>query len=258
MIIFLYGPDEYRRKQKIDEFREKHRAEKKSVLEASFDLNEDSAFQKFQTFVTSPSLFHPYRFAIVTHVFAYDDEKSLMNVFKSILEDTTLLCVISEERAPRKSFAFLTHEPVLVKQFKQFTNEELLSWITTEAKKRGVSIPRGTLAYLALNYSSNLWGIMTELDTLSLQKKTVEILKEHDLFHADFFGLASSLRVGAPPARIFPVLEVLLEREDPARIFNFLAYRAGSNEKPLFADSDIAVKSGRLDYDTALLNVLIR
>lgn len=258
MLILLYGPDDYRRKQKIDELRANFRAKGSAVLEASFDLLEKDGFQKFRDFISSPSLFYPFRVAVVSNAYSYDDEKALLAVLKSVFDDASLVCILSEEKAPRKSLAVLTKKPVLTQQFRPFTHAELQLWILSEAKKRGVSVSKSMMQYLELNYSSNLWGIITELDSLALQKgKNIEATREHDLLGADFFALASNLRPGASPRETFPILEVLLEREDPARIFNFLAYRARPEEKPRFADYDVAVKSGKLDYDTALVDVLI-
>ncbi len=259
MIIFLYGPDDYLRKQKIDELRAGYREKKTPVLEASFDLEEDSDFQKFHSFIQSPSLFHPFRLAVLANTFRFEDEKTLIGLLNSILEDNTLVCIISEEKAPRKALAFLTQKPVLSQQFKPFTGAELTEWVKDEAKKRGVSVSSGILSYLQLNYASNLWGIITELDALALEKKGAhETLEDHDLLHADFFGLIRMLRPGAPLPQLLPALEILLDRDDPAKIFNMLAALASPNEKPLYADYDIAVKSGKLDYDTALLDAVLR
>jgi DNA polymerase III delta subunit len=258
MIAFLYGPDEYRRHQKINEFREGFQKKGTEVLSASFDCEEKEGVETLRVFATNPSLFTPYRFAVLTNVFAYEKEKELIELLKSLREDTTILCVISEERAPRTSYAWLTKKPALSQRFTSFTQSELAEWIIREAKKRRLTVESDRMSYLQLNYGSNLWGIITELDTLALQEKGHAVEKDHDLLHADFFGLASQLRVGGSPKDIFPALEVLLEREDPARIFNFIAYRAQSEDKPVFADLDIAVKSGKLDYDAALLSALIR
>ena len=260
MLIFIYGGDGYRRKQKLEEIRGSHPEKKESVLEATFDLLDADGLKNFQIFVGSLSLFHPLRRAILINAFACEEEKSLVEILKNMSEDRTLICVISEEKAPRKSFAFLKEKPVRAYLIKDLTSAELRAWINEEGSKRGMRIPQSMILYLEMNYASNLWGIITELDMLALQEKGAgrEAPEEHDLLHADFFGLASALRPGGAPAQVFPALEVLLEREDPARIFNFLAYRARPDEKPLFADHDIAVKSGKLDYDTALLDVLIR
>ena len=258
MLIFLHGPDSYRRKQKINELREGYRTKGTPVLEASFDLLEGEGFLKFKTFRESPLLFYPFRVAVIENAFAYEDEKSLIELLENVCEDKTIVCIVSEGRAPRKSLAFLTKKPVLSQQFKPFSPAEFKTWMIKEAGGRGLRLREAEMQYFALNYSSDLWGAITELDAFALQKKEREMPREHDLLHADFFELASLLRIGGAPRALFPVFEILLEREDPARIFNFLAYRARPEEKPRFADYDVAVKSGKLDYDTALLDVLIR
>jgi len=55
-------------------------------------------------------------------------------------------------------------------------------------------------------------------------------------------------------------LEIILSdrKDDPARVFNSLAYRLGSEgEARLYADYDVAVKSGKLEYEEVLLELAL-
>lgn len=257
MIIFLYGADNYRKKQKLNELRAGYQAKNTAVLESSFDVENEDDFVKLKSFLGSPSLFHPFRMAIIHNVFAYEKEREIISLLATIIEDKSIVCAISEERVPRKAFAFLLEKPVLSQQFKPFTPREFQAWLTEEAKKRNVVLNTDEMRYFTLNYSADLWGASTELDAFALRKKKEKISHEHDLMRADFFSLVSSLHPRGNPRSALPILEILLEKEDSARVFNFLAYRAQGNEKVRFADYDVMVKSGKLDYDTALLDVML-
>jgi len=46
--------------------------------------------------------------------------------------------------------------------------------------------------------------------------------------------------------------------DDPARVFNSIAYRLGSaGEAEKFANYDVAIKSGKLEYEEILLEIAL-
>ena len=74
-----------------------------------------------------------------------------------------------------------------------------------------------------------------------------------------FFSQLYALSGNRPLKQKIVSLEVLLNSEEPAKIFNILA--ASSRNQPAeikrFADYDVAVKSGKIDYEEALLDLCL-
>ena len=58
------------------------------------------------------------------------------------------------------------------------------------------------------------------------------------------------------PARLSAMTK-LLEREDAAKLFNVLASQVDVQDKNLMADYDVAIKSGRLEYEEVLTEFVL-
>ena len=59
------------------------------------------------------------------------------------------------------------------------------------------------------------------------------------------------------PSRALPLLERMLQHDDPAKLFNILASRVPPSVKLRFADYDIAIKTGKTDYALALTDYVL-
>ncbi|MDD5547877.1 MAG: hypothetical protein PHN74_03245, partial [Candidatus Pacebacteria bacterium] len=111
----------------------------------------------------------------------------------------------------------------------------------------------------------NTWGLITELDKLSLlgeKKITKEIVKKYfdDLPTLDVFDALNGIREARGVGARLAILEELFSRsQDPGMIFNMMAASPYSTvkQKIEFADYDVAVKSGKMDYEEVLLSVCL-
>ena len=57
MVIYLYGPDSYRRKEKEKEIISKYKEKHLSVTVDKFELESDDDFSSFKNFLKNQSLF---------------------------------------------------------------------------------------------------------------------------------------------------------------------------------------------------------
>ena len=76
----------------------------------------------------------------------------------------------------------------------------------------------------------------------------------------NIFSTINQMRNSKNIASRLSLLEELLSRsEDPAMIFNIMAVSPFADKawKEKIADYDVAVKSGKLEYDEALLDMIL-
>ena len=116
----------------------------------------------------------------------------------------------------------------------------------------GFDIDRDSLDKVLRAYGTDLWGIMNELERISFSKdKSTE---DSDII--DYFSTFNTLKAGYSLKDSLVALERLItgRRDDPARVFNGLAFRPKNKKEALmYANYDVCVKSGKLEYDEALL-----
>ena len=271
MIIFLYGPDSFRRQQKRKEYIERYKNKYQAVGYFDFNVkNPDAEFEKLREFCSSHSLFENVKLAVVENIltdFAKSDDKKIQKTaadfLKANLENKELTILLSEIKAPLKAFDFLLKKPVLTQEFKNLAAGQFEFFIKKEAEKRGVELTADASAFLAESFNEDSWSLINELEKLSLfndknfnSQRLKEIVENNKpTSFNEFFSQVKNLLWSRSFEQKLVNLEFLLLREDSAKIFNFLA-SFSNNPAELtrkFADYDIAVKSGKMDYEEALL-----
>ncbi|MBU6141811.1 hypothetical protein KGO95_01660 [Patescibacteria group bacterium] len=268
MIISLYGPDSYRRQKKQDDILAGYRAKHSGLSVEYFDLEDDNAFDALREFVRATSLFDAMKCAVVRHADALG--KAEGKEFRAFLKDqlarkeSTL--VLLWDKKPTKEYAFLLKAPALAQEFAELSGSAQLAFIANEAKARGITIDRAGIDLLSRAFQGNTWGLVTELEKLALlDEKTVTLktISGHlELFNElNLFTALGTIRTSPDRAERLRLLEELLSRHnDPAMLFNMIAVAPyeGREWKTAVADYDVAVKSGKLEYEEALLALALR
>lgn len=261
MLILLYGPNSYSRAKKMREIID-GRVRSENILLDRFDLEDEEQYLKFKDFLSERSMFNPKKIGILENVFEIKAKKE----FKQILQDTvsdkeTLLVIVSDTKPPA-SFAFLLEKS----EDKFLTNqhfpdlkkgEELRNFIKKEALTREIKLEAEEVLAIEEAFGSNIWGIVTELDKLALQGKR-EIEKSPE---ADYFKTINSFKYGKSVKDKILNLETLLSvrGDEPAKIFNMLGFGYATTELiDSLADYDVMIKSGKLDYEEALLDIALQ
>lgn len=271
MVILLYGPDSYRRQKELNKtiqnFRDKHA----TAAFERFDFeegNEKEEFLRFQEFALSQSIFSAKKLAVLENTWN-PEIKEIKKLLKGQVASEDLTLVISEEKSPPAIFKFLLNEAHTVFEFNNLTGEKLKIFIKKEAEEKGINLSQRALNFLAQEFDSDTWALITEIEKLSLiaksgEKTTVDlpkILETGDYRHAlNFFSFINMIeRYERMPEKIEALEELFFAREEPAKIFNILASRNYLSSEMLrkLADYDVAVKSGKMDYEEALLELAL-
>lgn len=267
MLIFLYGPDSYRRQEKfksiIEDYKEKHSA----FSIEYFDLENGDAFVALKDFIQARSLFDDLKLGVIHHGsdLGKETKKEYVALLKENIKTKDPVLILIEDKKPTKEFNFLLEKPVLSQDFEALTWIRFKAFFNQEIEKRGLQFDRESEDLLLRTYSGDTWALVTELDKLALlneKKITSAILKNH--LHASLpvntFSMIYEMRNARQVGERLMLLEELLSRsEDSAMIFNVVAASPyGDTEfKGRVADLDAAVKSGKLEYEEVLLKLVL-
>ena len=283
MIIFLYGPDDFRREQRkkfyIEEFKKKY----SDLSIGYFDLAEDGKLDELEAFLRGQSLFEKKKLAVVENLYEAE-EKGVANVLRQFSaanpgptvakkatverevnlgasgkqDRTIILC--SESRKPPKALAFLSEEPSKAEEFENLEGAAWRAFIKKEAEKLEAKLDRDALEFLAEVYQKNTWGLMTELEKISnlprkeVQRADLEMLGLETL--PNYWMMINSAKSQNLKTRLWALEELLAQKEPPAKIFNILA-SLWREKIPAMAEYDFMVKSGKLEYEEALVDVVL-
>jgi DNA polymerase III delta subunit len=278
MLIFLYGSDDYRRLQKKRELVAEFRKKRSNLGLGVFDLSAKDWHDEFDEFTRSTSLFETARLAVFENAFEELEAPALAKLLKPFVDDKkspggAITILLAERDKPVKALAFLLEKPTISQKFENLAGAELINFIATEAKKLGMKISATAAQFLATVYAGNTWALATELQKLSSYKTrasvtgaTMAVIERADLDQFDleaapnYWMLLNGLKSYDIRTRL-TTLERLLAMNDPAaKIFNILAAQwkdLSKNSAPQMAEFDFAVKSGKLEYEEVLVDLMI-
>jgi DNA polymerase III delta subunit len=259
MLIFLYGPDDYRRVQKKRELITEFRKKRSNLGLGVFDLATKDWRDGFNEFARSNSLFETARLAIFDNTFEELEAPALAKLLKPFSDDKSITILLAERDKPVKALAFLLEKPTIAQKFENLEGAELIGFIAAEAKKLNMKITTPAAQFLATVYAGNTWALATELQKLSAFKSTIDRadLDQFDLeAAANYWMLLNGLKSYDIRTRL-TTLERLLAMNDPAaKIFNILASQ-WKEKTAQMAEFDFAVKSGKLEYEEVLVDLMI-
>lgn len=264
MIIFLYGPDSYRRGGKAREIVARYRAKYSASGAGRFDADDESGeagtgVSGARDFLAALSLFDAKRLAVIASskygVFGKDDIAWL----RGLRDTEDCVVVLSCAGAPTKAFSFLLEPPAVSQEFARLHGGDFTRMIMALGAERGMRLSGDECARLDALHAGDVAAIATELDMLSLipagEQKAV--LQGYGREAFDFFGMMRNVGNNVPEQKV-PIIFRMGLHEDAGKIFNILSAFVSGEKKRLMADHDIAIKTGLLDYDLALTDFAIR
>ncbi|MST04344.1 MAG: hypothetical protein EXS49_02140 [Candidatus Pacebacteria bacterium] len=248
MIDIIFGEDSYRRNSQIKEIASDFIKKNKTGQVISVSLENDENIQKFNDLIKSTSLFQNKRLIILKNIEELESIKDIKESLKSIIDNKNEYAVIEFNKKPTKEFDFLIKGAENKEEFSKLNIKEFKLFLEKEAKLNNLKVTKANIEEVAEIFEGKTFEAMMELERISLGEKsdTKTIIPE-------FFPLIQKLKNGRSVSEKIVTLEYLLINNDSAKIFNILSSLMGPKTKPIMADYDIAVKSGKLEYDEAIL-----
>ncbi|PIT95101.1 DNA polymerase III subunit delta [Candidatus Falkowbacteria bacterium CG10_big_fil_rev_8_21_14_0_10_39_9] len=205
MIIFFYGDNNFKAKQKIGELKKKFFQEV-DPNEHSFNILDGATtnLTEIGQTINTGSLFTKKRLTLIENILSNKKpsflEEFLEYLQKNNLEKSDDILVIYEPKIKsqkdkimktslngekdsalavkeKKLFEFLSQQK-FVQEFKSLAPSELSTWIKSEVEKRGSSIKPGAIQELIKHSGNDLWSLNNEIDKLVNYKRVGDIPTE--------------------------------------------------------------------------------
>jgi DNA polymerase III delta subunit len=268
MIIYLYGPDSYRRGKKAEELVGVYRGKNPNLDLMFFDFeDEPENWQKAGEFLNQPSMFVSSKLALIKEG-GQVAEKEWQKLLKGNLEDKKVFILISDKKKPLKALDFLLKNPVKSQSFALPEGEALFRFLKEEAERLKLAFVPHAWRYFCSSIAASeerSWLAVNELNKISLAKlpspiSLVNLRKviRYEEKEAVFASARGILRSGNFGQRLGILEKTLIQKESPAYIFNSLGFAASGKVALKLAEYDISIKSGGLEYEEALTDFVLQ
>lgn len=179
MIIFLYGEDTYRSRQKLNEIVEHYKKIHKSGLNLMFlDCEEQKiTIHDLKDKIRQTSMFKEKKLAVITNLFADTNLKeNFLKEIKGFLDSEDII-VIYEQGDIKKSDPLLKslEKNAKSQEFKHLDGQNLRRWVKKEIENRGGAIDDSALLMLIDYVGDDLWRMSNEVEKLVSFKKNKTI-----------------------------------------------------------------------------------
>lgn len=258
MILLLHGPDDYRREEKkrfiTEEFLKKHPGTNREV----FDFSEASSRDEFFIFAKASPLFDSAKLAIVSDI--ADAPVSAVKSLAAFSADTRTTVLISQRgKLAKGEYGFLL-AAAKTQEFPLLEGTAWRAYASALAAGAGVVLSPGALTFLAGLYQGDSWRFATEMQKLAGRKdKAIEVadLARFGLEETpDIWQALMRFKKSSASARLAILDSAFHNSEPAAKLFNILS-SVWQENTPRFAEYDLAIKTGKIDYEEALVDLAI-
>jgi len=172
MIIFLYGLDTYRSRQKLNEIVEHYKKIHKSGLNLKYFEEPEMDFQNFLDEMKQTSMFKEKKLAVLINVFLNSEfKKRFLEEVRSPTkiwwgtENIVLLYETGQIIETDPLFLFLKKSARL-QEFKLLEGQKLKNWVKKEFDNYGIEISKEALEKLINFVGNDLWQMSNEIKKL--------------------------------------------------------------------------------------------
>lgn len=258
MIFFLCGKDGFRRGRRKKEIFGEILKKYPKINYSFFSGEDEDVIPKVKEFLSAQGLFFEKRVAVLEEVEDLDGKKLAKEIIGFADNKDTAL-IVSYNGKPTKEFSPFLKAPVKPEEFGELSPAELSKYITSLAKELGLKIEPLAISKLIKSYGANLWGIFTELQKISgvsqvVRAQDIEALGFENV--SEYWPTLNALRSPNLGARLFALETLFLQGEPAVKTFSILAGSRGSDLKT-FAEYDLLIKSGKLDFDEAIISLVL-
>jgi len=173
MLIFLYGQDSYRAREKLNKIIENYKKIHKSGLNLKFYDGKSLDFQDFKDETQQTSMFKEKKLAILKNVFSNQKFKEeFLKEGKKFIVSKDLILFYEEGEIPVKDkLAIFLKKNGKSQEFKPLGGEKLKNWLKKEFKKYNTEITSLGLEKLISFVGPDLWRMSNEIAKLVNYKR---------------------------------------------------------------------------------------
>jgi len=182
MIIFLYGEDDYRAKEKLNEIVGTYKTKHKSGLNLVWFDAKEKGFSDFADNFKVVSMFQEKKLVVLKSVFLNAEfQEEFLKELKKLENSKDIIVVFEKEAVDQRNKLFKTlKKDVKCQEFKLLSGNSLLNWIKKEFEKNNSKTDFG-IENLILNRAGNdLWQLQNEIKKIASFKRG-KIVKKQDV-----------------------------------------------------------------------------
>jgi len=170
MIIFLYGPDTYRSRQKLNEIVEHYKEIHKSGLDLKFLDLEEKDFQDFKNEAQIASMFSEKKLLVLKNAFENFDLKKKFSAEIEKFAKSEEVILLYEEEIKKDNFFQTLKKFSEYQEFQLLDGERLKNWVKKEFRKYQAKIDSAVLEKLIEFVGNDLWQMANEIKKLVAYK----------------------------------------------------------------------------------------
>lgn len=233
MLIFLYGQDTYRSRQKLKGIIEEYKKVHQSGLNFNFFNGRELDFKDFKNQIRTMSMFREKKLAVIKDVFDNDDfKKEFLKQKKVFLQSEDIIIFHEEDKVPASDalFKFLKKEGK-AQDFEFLSGLKLKEWIKKEVESRQIKIEQAAIGRLIEFVGNDLWKVSSEIDKLASYRDEATIKKEDvDLLvapevEADIFQTIDALAAKNRKQAIIFIHKHLEKGDSPLYLLSMIIFQ---------------------------------
>lgn len=178
MIIFLYGQDTYRSRQKVNEIVDHYQKTHKDGFNLKhFDFKKDD-YNDFQNEIQSIPMFAGKKLIVLKNAILNENfQTNFIKDSKKLINSKDIILFYEDKDIPVKGklFKFLK-KYVKSQEFRSLSGQPLINWVKKEFKNLGSTIDQKPLEKLIAFIGNDLWQLNKEIQKLVAYKynQTIE------------------------------------------------------------------------------------
>ncbi len=184
MIIFLYGQDTYRSRQKLNEIVEHYKKVHQSGLNLKYFDGQKLSYRDFEDEFRQAPMFQEKKLVILKNIFSNQEFKNsfLKNSKKFINSNDLILFYEKGEISSNDPLFKFLEKNAKTQSFKLLEGQRLRNWAKRELEKHQTKIEPQALEKLLNFVGNNLWTLSNEIKKLITFKNKGKIeIKDIDL-----------------------------------------------------------------------------
>lgn len=236
MIIFLYGPDTFRSRRKLNEITEHYKKSNPMGLSLSLIDFKEKDFADFKNTIETVSMFNEKKLIVLKNLFeaGEDIQKKFLDYSDKVKKSEDSVIVVYEIEQMDKNnslFKSLRSKPIMSQEFNLLAGQKLIQEVKQMFQAVKTNIAPKALEKLVFCVGNDLWRMSQEIEKLinykrgaAIEEKDIDLLIRPKI-SSDIFATIDALAERKKAAALQLISRHLEKGDDPLYIFSMLAYQ---------------------------------